>query len=94
MNKGIILGLLAATLWGISGTFGQFLIQQKSINVEWIITIRLLISGICLLLFARNKNENLFTIWKNKKDSIQLSIFSIIGMFGCSVYLFCSHKAL
>lgn len=92
MNKGIILGLLAATLWGISGTFGQFLIQQKSINVEWIITIRLLISGICLLLFARNKNENLFTIWKNKKDSIQLSIFSIIGMLGVQYTYFAAIK--
>ncbi|WP_312923199.1 DMT family transporter [Empedobacter brevis] len=92
MKKGIILGILAATLWGISGTFGHFLFQQKAINVEWLITIRLLISGICLLLFANFNNENLFAIWKNKKDSIQLIIFSIIGMLGVQYTYFAAIK--
>lgn len=92
MKKGIILGILAATLWGISGTSGQFLFQQKAINVEWLITIRLLISGICLLLFANFNNENLFAIWKNKKDSIQLIIFSLIGMLGVQYTYFAAIK--
>ncbi len=92
MKKGIILGILAAILWGISGTSGQFLFQQKAINVEWLITIRLLISGICLLLFANFNNENLFAIWKNKKDSIQLIIFSIIGMLGVQYTYFAAIK--
>lgn len=92
MKKGIILGILAAVLWGISGTFGQFLFEQKKINVEWIITMRLLISGICLLLFAKNKNEKLFEIWRNKKDSIQLIIFSIIGMLGVQYTYFAAIK--
>jgi len=92
VKKGIILGILAATLWGISGTSGQFLFQQKAINVEWLITIRLLISGICLLLFANFNNENLFAIWRNKKDSIQLIIFSIIGMLGVQYTYFAAIK--
>jgi len=92
VKKGIILGILAAILWGISGTSGQFLFQQKAINVEWLITIRLLISGICLLLFANFNNENLFAIWKNKKDSIQLIIFSIIGMLGVQYTYFAAIK--
>lgn len=92
MNKGIILGILAATLWGISGTFGQFLFQQKEINVEWLITVRLLISGVGLLLFAKLRNHNLFGIWSNRRDSVQLLVFSLIGMLGVQYTYFAAIK--
>ena len=79
--KGFCLAVLAALFWGVSGTFAQFLFQQRGINMEWIITVRLLISGICLLLYARFVDRvDLFEIWRDKKDSIQLAVFSIIGM--------------
>jgi len=62
--KGFSLAITAAILWGVSGTLGQFLFQKRDINVEWLITIRLLISGICLLLFAKVKEKTaLFKIW-------------------------------
>jgi drug/metabolite transporter (DMT)-like permease len=92
MKKGIILGILAATLWGISGTLGQFLFEEKEINVEWLITIRLLISGICLLLFAKYRKNDLFKIWTNKKDSVQLIVFSIVGMLGVQYTYFAAIK--
>lgn len=33
-TKGFLLALIAASLWGISGTFGQFLFQQRGVSVE------------------------------------------------------------
>ena len=92
MKKGIILGILAATLWGISGTLGQFLFEEKEINVEWLITIRLLISGICLLSFANYRKNDLFKIWTNKKYSVQLIVFSIVGMLGVQYTYFAAIK--
>lgn len=92
MKKGIILGILAAILWGISGTLGQFLFEEKEINVEWLITIRLLISGICLLSFANYRKNDLFKIWTNKKDSVQLIVFSIVGMLGVQYTYFAAIK--
>lgn len=79
--KGAILAVTAAILWGISGTFGQFLFQERDINVEWLITMRLLVSGILLLGIASvGRNKDLLAVWKNRNDTIQLFIFSITGM--------------
>lgn len=79
--KGFTLAILAATLWGISGSFGQYLFQQKGVGVEWMITVRMLVSGFILLAasFFTNR-QSLFTIWHNKKDTRQLVFFSITGM--------------
>ncbi|MDQ1856335.1 DMT family transporter [Chryseobacterium sp. WLY505] len=87
------MAVLAALFWGVSGTFAQFLFQQRGINIEWLITIRLLISGICLLLYAKlaDKTE-LFEIWKNKKDAIQLVVFSITGMLAVQYTYFAAIK--
>lgn len=79
--KGISLAIAAAILWGVSGTLAQFLFQERSINVEWLISIRMLLSGICLLTFAKSKERSpIFEIWKTKNDSLQLIAFSILGM--------------
>src|SRR5690554_6881412 len=79
--KGFVLAVVAAILWGVSGTFAQFLFQQREINVEWLITVRLLVSGSILLLFAKfGEKGDLWSIWENKKDAVQLVVFSITGM--------------
>jgi|SRR5690606_17393582 len=91
-KKGILLGIIAAALWGISGTLGQFLFQQRGINVEWLITLRLLLSGFGLLLLAKSMKNNIFTIWTNQKDAIQIVIFSIMGMIGVQYTYFAAIK--
>lgn len=91
--KGFCLAVLAALFWGVSGTFAQFLFQQRGINIEWMITIRLLVSGFCLLLFAKfGENTSLFEIWKDRKDAIQLIIFSITGMLAVQYTYFAAIK--
>lgn len=78
---GILMAIIAAVFWGISGTFGQFLFQERNINVEWLITVRLLASGVLLLLFSKAvEKENIGVVWKDRKDSIKLLIFSITGI--------------
>ncbi|MFZ4928667.1 DMT family transporter [Chryseobacterium sp. Mn2064] len=91
--KGFFLAVLAALFWGVSGTFAQFLFQKRGVNIEWLITIRLLISGICLLLYAKlGDKTDLFEIWKNKKDVIQLVVFSITGMLAVQYTYFAAIK--
>lgn len=91
--KGFLLAVGAALLWGVSGTFAQFLFQQRGINIEWLITVRMLISGICLLLFANFiEKSDLFSIWKNKKDAVQLIVFSITGMLAVQYTYFAAIK--
>ena len=91
-KKGILLGIIAAAFWGISGTIGQFLFQQRGINVEWLITLRLLLSGVGLLILAKSTKNNILEIWNNRKDAIQLFIFSIIGMVGVQYTYFAAIK--
>lgn len=79
--KGFVLAVGAAVLWGVSGTFAQFLFQQRGVNVEWLITIRMLSTGSLLLLFAKYGQKTATTaVWRNKKDAMQLALFSITGM--------------
>ena len=80
-TNGYVLAITAALLWGVSGTFAQFLFRERGINVEWLVTVRLLISGIIFLGIALfNKDRGLIAIWKNKRDVLQLLLFSICGM--------------
>lgn len=93
LTKGFILAILAALLWGLSGTFAQFLFQQRGVNVEWMITVRMLCSGIILLLFPMVKgNKDLFGIWKNRKDALKLISFSLIGMLTVQYTYFATIK--
>lgn len=79
--KGFGLAIGAAILWGVSGTVGQFLFEHKHINVEWLITTRMLVSGALLLGFSGLvEKTNLLSIWHHKKDAVQLVIFSLGGM--------------
>ena len=79
--KGSLLAIAAAIFWGLSGTFSQFLFQKKGVDVQWLVTIRLSISGILLLLYAALiQKQDLWQIWKQKRDIVALITFSILGM--------------
>ena len=47
--RGMILTLVGGTLWGFSGTCGQFLMQTKGVTSNWLVPIRLLLAGALLL---------------------------------------------
>ncbi|MFV0480854.1 MAG: DMT family transporter [Campylobacteraceae bacterium] len=87
-THGFLLALFAATLWGLSGVCGQFLFSQRAFNVEWLISIRLMMAGVILLFIAKLQNTDLFIIFKDKKDSLKLLIFSIFGMLATQYTFF------
>lgn len=91
--KGFSLAIAAAILWGVSGTLAQFLFQKREINVEWLITVRMLLSGICLLSFAKtSERAPIFEIWKTKNDRLQLLAFSMFGMLAVQYTYFAAIK--
>ncbi|MEC4116123.1 DMT family transporter [Myroides phaeus] len=78
---GFASAIFAAMLWGVSGTFAQFLFTEKEFNAEWLVTVRLLVSGVLMLIFGiLQRNPDVWKIWKDKKDAINLVVFSILGM--------------
>lgn len=91
--KGFFLAMTAAMLWGVSGTFGQFLFHQREISIEWLLTIRLLVSGVGLLLYAHfGEKSDLFEVLKDKKDTLQLIAFSITGILAVQYTYFAAIK--
>ncbi|MCM3786148.1 EamA family transporter [Neobacillus mesonae] len=83
-GKGIFLIITGAIFWGIAGTVAKKLFQQYGIDMEWLVTIRLLIAGFLLLTIQSSKkgHPRIFEIWKNRKDAVQLIIFGLVGMLG------------
>jgi drug/metabolite transporter (DMT)-like permease len=81
--KGIIFVILGATLWGVSGSVAQFLFKTKGFNTEWLVTIRLLASGILLLIYSYSKSKSdIFKVWRDKGTALGLIVFSLVGMLG------------
>lgn len=78
---GILLVLIAATAWGASGTITQFLFHTQHLSPEWLVTVRMLLSGTLLLLpQAWQDIRGIFDIWRTKDSRRQLLIFAIFGM--------------
>lgn len=67
-KTGLFLVIMGAIFWGIGGTVAQKLFQQYSINVNWLVTTRLLIGGFLLLTvqFFRKDRFQIIGVWKNK----------------------------
>lgn len=92
-TKGVLMALLAATLWGVSGTCGQFLFQQRNVSVEWLMSVRMIGAGSILLITAMlKKDADVWAIWRDKKDHRQLLIFGIFGMLTVQYTYFAAIK--
>ena len=47
--------MTAATLFGVGGTFAQFLFQHRGVSIDWLVTMRLLCAGSALLAISAIK---------------------------------------
>jgi drug/metabolite transporter (DMT)-like permease len=78
--NGFVAAVVGAALFGIGGTFSQFLFTQRGVNVDWLVTMRLLTSGAILLAACAVRGRNLLAIWRDSAPS--LILFGLIGMLG------------
>lgn len=88
---GALMALIPGVLWGLSGVFGQYLFQQRGMSAEWLVTVRLLISG-CLMLGISLawSREKTMAIFHDKKETAKLLIFAIFGMMAVQLTYFVS----
>lgn len=93
-RKGIFLVMTGAVFWGIGGTVAKKLFEQYAIDVNWLVTTRLLIAGVLLLaiqFFVKDRSQ-IFGVWKNRSHAIQLMIFGILGMLAVQYTYMASIK--
>ncbi|MGG0176136.1 EamA family transporter [Gottfriedia acidiceleris] len=81
-RKGIVLVITGAVFWGIGGTVAKKLFQQYQIDVDWLVTTRLLIAGLLLLAiqYLKKDRSQILGVWKTGRIAIQLVIFGVLGM--------------
>lgn len=86
---GIILTLLGATLWGVSGTSVQFVGNFRNMNLEWLLTMRLITAGLLTVLYGWIRQGNaIFNVLRNWRDTLGLIIFGVFGMALCQYTYF------
>lgn len=85
--RGMILTLAGGTMWGFSGTCGQFLMQTKALTSDWLVPIRLFTAGFLLLVICWLKEgKRVMYIWK--QDAAGILIFGVCGMSMCQYTYF------
>ncbi|MFT9368515.1 DMT family transporter [Paenibacillus polymyxa] len=79
-RTGLFLVIIGAIFWGISGTVAKKLFLQ--IDVNWLVTTRLLIAGVLLLAlqFIIKDRTQIWGVWKNRKIAFQLIVYGLVGM--------------
>lgn len=81
-KTGFTLVILGAIFWGVGGTVAQKLFQNYGIDINWLVSTRLLIAGVLLLViqyFTKEKRQ-IFDIWKHKHTAFRILIFGLFGM--------------
>lgn len=86
---GIILSLLGGIFWGFSGSCGQYLFTYHGVDSKWIVTVRMILTGIILLSvsFAKHKSK-IIGVWKGKRNSLCMAAFTFFGLILCQYSYF------
>ena len=83
-TRGIIFTLAGGTLWGFSGTCGQYLFSFEEIDPAWLTVTRMLWAGVILLALSFARHRDAMTgILKDPKDRLRLIIFAVLGLTSC-----------
>jgi drug/metabolite transporter (DMT)-like permease len=93
-QKGIALVIIGAVFWGIGGTVAKKLFQQYQIDVDWLVTTRLLVAGFLLLtvqFFGKDRSQ-ILGVWKNRRIAFRLMIFGLLGMLAVQYTYMASIK--
>lgn len=88
-TKGILLVVMSALFWGVTGNVGSYLFNDKLMTPSQFIVIRLIMSGILLLIVHRYKSSGRSILkYPNSPDIIQLILFGVFGILFMQFFFF------
>lgn len=75
--------LAGATLWGLSGTAAQVLFHRYHLSADWLVSLRMLISGALLVGWSVvRQGRRAWTLFHDKHTWIALPLFAVVGLWG------------
>ena len=77
--KGIVLTLVGGIFWGVGGSCGQFLFENKEVTSGLLVPIRLFAAGLLILVLQLIRKEKIFDVWKEKRDAAETLLFALFG---------------
>ena len=81
---GIAMALSAGTLWGVSGTIGQYLYANTDISGGLLSSIRMPLAGLILFGYAFfTQKRQVFAIFRSRRDTLLLVAYALFGMLPC-----------
>ena len=81
---GTLLVLFGSVCWGIGGVAGESLLKTDYITTTDIIPLRLVFSGVFLLLYCIFKDKkSTFAVWNLKRDAFDVIIYAFFGLGIC-----------
>lgn len=78
-RKGMLNVLIAAVLWGSSGVYAQYIMEQSQMSSQFLTMTRLIFAGFILLTLSFVHGDKVFSVLQNRHDALRLLIFSIVG---------------
>lgn len=92
--KGIYLAILGSIFWGIQGPVSQWLFTDTQIAPEWLMGVKMGLSGLFLIGYALIKQpQTVFTIWQQPRDIGRLFAFSLLGLSAVQYFYFLTIQA-
>ncbi|PLT28508.1 DMT family transporter [Peribacillus deserti] len=90
--KGYFMVVVAASLWGVSGTAAQYVFDHSNVSMEWLVTVRMLISGLLFitLCYLGKERKNVWSVWQSKRSLLQIVFFGLAGMLAVQYTYFAS----
>ena len=91
---GFVYAICTGILWGASSPVAQYLFETKGIESSWLAPYRLLVSGALLFACAAARRQDVFSVWREKRDAVRLVVFGIAGMMGMQYSFFAAVQAM
>ncbi len=80
---GYALTVLGGLFWAVGGVCGQALFDADGVTSDWLVPVRLVVSGLIMLAIAAVRRQPVLAVWKNRRDALALLVFGIFGSAVC-----------
>lgn len=85
---GFVLAAAGPFFWGSSGTVAQHLFNTTNVSPMWLVAVRMVVSGLLLVLYGTVRHVPMLAIFKRPAAAIKLVAFSLLGMVGTQLTYF------